>query len=100
MWPGMALILTETYQRCTYLVDKERFTEMQSDFNTPNMSSALDQVLSTLSFPIDKDEIIQHAQMVGANQQVVSAMKQMLPEDTFRSVEEVKKVIRNKQPRM
>lgn len=51
----------------------------------------LDMVLSTLPFPLDKNEVVAQSQQAGANQQTVNAMKQALPNQTFNSSEDVKK---------
>ena len=51
----------------------------------------LDMVLSTLPFPLDKDEVVAHSQQAGTNPQTLKAMKQTLPDQTFNSSEDVKK---------
>lgn len=68
---------------------------MGFDLNQINAGGQLDRVLSTLPYPLDKEEIIAHAQQMGANQQVVGAMRQVLPDKTFNSAEDVKKNISN-----
>lgn len=68
---------------------------MGFDLNQINAGGQLDRVLSTLPYPLDKEEIIAHAQQMGANQQVVGAMRQVLPNKTFNSAEDVKKNISN-----
>ncbi|HEY3991824.1 MAG TPA: DUF2795 domain-containing protein [Ktedonobacteraceae bacterium] len=70
---------------------------MGLDFNQLNQGGVLDRVLSTLPYPLDKDELIAHAQQMGANQQIVGAMKQSLPDETFNSAEDIKKIMRNPQ---
>jgi hypothetical protein len=45
----------------------------------------LDMVLSTLPFPLDKDEVVAQSQQAGANTQTVNAMKQTLPDQTYNS---------------
>jgi Protein of unknown function (DUF2795) len=62
-------------------------------FDFSQMSGQIDQVLSTLPYPIDKDQIIQRAEGAGANPQVVGAMKQILPDKTYNSPEDIKSVI-------
>lgn len=68
---------------------------MGFDLNQLNASGQLDRVLSTLPYPLDKEEVIAHAQQMGANQQMVGAMRQALPDKTFNSAEDIKKVISN-----
>jgi hypothetical protein len=68
---------------------------MQVDYNQLNQGGQLDKVLSTLPYPLDKDELVMQAQQSGANQQIITAMKQILPDKTFNSSEDVKKVIRS-----
>ena len=55
------------------------------------MAPQIDQVLSTLPYPIDKDDLVLRAQQSGANAQVVGAMKQILPDKTFNSPQDIKK---------
>lgn len=69
---------------------------MNIDFNQLNQGGMLDRVLSSLPYPLDKDEIVMHAQQSGAPQQVVGALKQALPDTSFNSPEDVKKAIRMK----
>lgn len=66
---------------------------MQIDYNQINQGGMLDKVLSTLPYPLDKNEVIAQAQQAGANQQMVSAIRQTLPEQTFNSAEDVKQSI-------
>lgn len=54
------------------------------------MGGQIDQVLSTLPYPLDKDEVCQRAKQAGANDQVIGAMQRMLPEKTFNSPQDVK----------
>lgn len=63
---------------------------MQIDWNQINQGGQLDKVLSTFSYPMDKDEVIAEAQQAGANPQVVSAIKQVLPDKTYNSADEIK----------
>jgi uncharacterized protein DUF2795 len=55
-----------------------------------HMGGQIDQVLSTLPYPLDKDEICQHARKAGANDQVVGAMERILPDKMFKSPQEIK----------
>lgn len=66
---------------------------MQIDWNQINQGGQLDKVLSSLPYPLDKNEVVAHAQQVGANPQVLKAMKQVLPDQTFNSSEDIKKCI-------
>ena len=66
---------------------------MQLDWNQLNQGGQLDKVLSTLPYPLDKDEVIAQAQQAGTNPQVLKAIKQVLPDETFNSAEDIKKVI-------
>lgn len=70
---------------------------MNFDFNQLNQGGAFDRILSTLPYPLDKEELLAHAQTSGANPQIVSAMRQTLPDETFSSPEDIKKIIRNRQ---
>lgn len=65
---------------------------MNFDFNQLT-GGQIDRMLSTLPYPLDKEQVIQRAQDAGANPQVVGAMKQVLPDRTFNSPEDIKKVI-------
>ncbi|HXR64894.1 MAG TPA: DUF2795 domain-containing protein [Ktedonobacteraceae bacterium] len=67
---------------------------MQLDYNQLNQGGLLDKVLSTLPYPLDKNEVVAHAQEAGANPQMITAMKQALPNETFNSPEDIKNVIR------
>jgi hypothetical protein len=66
---------------------------MQLDYNQLNQDAHLDMVLSILSFPVDKNAIIAHVQETGANLQIITAMKQTLPDEKFNSPEDIKKCI-------
>jgi hypothetical protein len=66
---------------------------MQPDWNQLNQSGHLDMVLSILSFPVDKNAIIAHVQETGADLQIVTAMKQALPDQKFNCPEDIKKCI-------
>jgi hypothetical protein len=68
---------------------------MQIDYNQLNQGGQLDKVLGTLPYPLDKDELVVHAQQAGANPQMITAIKQVLPDKTFNSPEDVKKIIRS-----
>ena len=70
---------------------------MGFDINQINQGGALDRVLSTLPYPLDKEDVIAQAQQMGANQQIVGAMRQALPDKTFNSPEDVKKAISSSQ---
>jgi len=70
---------------------------MNIDFNQLNQGGALDRILSTLPYPLDKEELISHAQTSGANPQIVNAMRQTLPDETFSSPEDIKQIIRRRQ---
>lgn len=63
---------------------------MQLDWNQLNQGGQLDRMLSTLPYPLDKNEVVAQAQQAGANPQVVNAIKQALPDKTFNSAEEIK----------
>lgn len=67
---------------------------MNIDFNQLNQGGVLDRVLSTLPYPLDKEEVVMHAQQSGAPQQVVGALRQTLPDTSFNSPEDIKKAIR------
>lgn len=54
------------------------------------MGGKIDQVLSTLPYPLDKDELCQHARKAGANDQVVGEMERILPDKMFKSPQEIK----------
>jgi hypothetical protein len=66
---------------------------MQLDWNQLNQGGQLDKVLSTLPYPLDKDELVTKAQQAGANPEALAAMRQLLPDETFNSPEEIKKCI-------
>lgn len=66
---------------------------MQLNWNQLNQGGQLDRMLSTLPYPLDKEELIEHAQGAGANPQVISAIKQVLPDQTFNSPEDIKNII-------
>lgn len=61
------------------------------NFDYSQMAPQIDQVLSTLPYPIDKDDVVLRAQQAGANPQVLGAMKQILPDQTFNSPQDIKK---------
>ncbi len=46
------------------------------------------QLLSSVHFPINKNDLLQHAQQHGANDQIVGAF-QKLPDQTFNSQQDV-----------
>jgi hypothetical protein len=66
---------------------------MQIDYNQLNQGSQLDLILSILPYPVGKNEIVAHAQEAGANPQIVTAIKQVLPDQKFDSPEDIKKCI-------
>jgi hypothetical protein len=66
---------------------------MQLDWNQLNQGGQLDKVLSTLPYPLDKDQVIAKAQQAGTNPQVLKAIKQVLPDKTFNSAEDIKNVM-------
>jgi hypothetical protein len=66
---------------------------MQMDYNQMNQGGQLDKMLSTLPYPVAKDEIVMHMQQAGASSQMVTAMKQALPDRMFNKLEEIKSVM-------
>jgi hypothetical protein len=62
-------------------------------FDFSQISGQLDQVLSTLPYPIGKEQLVQRAQSAGANPQIVNAMQRLLPDRTFKSPEDIKSII-------
>ena len=48
----------------------------------------VNQVLSTIKYPVGKDNLVQMAQQRGANDQIISVLKR-LPNKTFNSPQEV-----------
>ena len=72
---------------------------MQFDYNQLNAGGMFDKVLSTLPYPLDKDELVMHAQQAGANPQILTAIKQVLPDKTFNSPEDIKNSISRGQSR-
>jgi len=68
---------------------------MQIDYNQLNQGGQLDRVLSTLPYPLDKNDVVAQAQQAGANPQIIETMRQVLPNETFNSPEEVKETIRS-----
>jgi hypothetical protein len=71
---------------------------MGFDLNQMNQGGKLDDMLSMLPYPLDKSELITRAQKAGASQQIVGAM-QALPNDTFESPEDIKKVLSSSKER-
>lgn len=61
------------------------------------MGNQIDQVLSVLPYPIDKDDLVHLARQNGANPEIVGAMQQILPEKTFTSSQDIKKFLTDKQ---
>jgi hypothetical protein len=73
---------------------------MQMDYNQMNQGGKLDKMLSTLPYPLDKDELVLHMQQSGASSQIVTAIEQALPDRTFNKPEEIKSAMqRVGQPR-
>lgn len=63
-----------------------------------NRNGEIDRLLSTFSYPVDKDEIITKAHVVGVNQQAISVMERVLSDDeVFASSEEVQQALRVRQ---
>lgn len=50
-------------------------------------------MLSTLPYPLGKEELVVHAEQAGANPQMITAIKQVLPDKTFKSAEDIKNVM-------
>jgi hypothetical protein len=63
---------------------------MTFDYGQLNQQGQIDQVLSTLPYPIDKADLLQRARQAGANEQIVGAMQQALPDKTFDSPQDIK----------
>lgn len=68
-------------------------TYMQLDWNQLNQGGMLDKVLSTMPYPLDKEDIVAQAQQRGANPQMIAALKQVLPNEEFNSPEDIKRCI-------
>lgn len=68
--------------------DYERLSQMENQ---------IDQVLSTLPYPIDKEELVLRTQQAGANPEVVGAMRQILPDAIFNSSQDIKKFFSSRQ---
>ena len=66
---------------------------MQLDYNQLNQGGQLDRMLTSLPYPLDKDELVVHAQQAGANPQMLSVIKKALPDQTFKSADDIKKCI-------
>ena len=66
---------------------------MQPDYDQLNQAGHLDMVLSILSFPIGKNDIVAHVQETGADSQIIATMKQVLPDQKFNCPEDIKKCI-------
>jgi hypothetical protein len=54
------------------------------------MGPQIDQMLKTMSYPINKNDLMMRARQAGANSQVVDTMQRMLPDKTFKSADEIK----------
>ncbi len=66
------------------------------NFDLSNLDfGQITQVLSSASFPITKDQLIQHARTFGANEQVLG-MLNMVPDQVFDSQQEVLDTIKEK----
>ena len=86
--PGKVTKQRERAQR----VRKERYIIMGFNMGKMNqMGPQIDQVLSTLPYPIKKDDLVVRAKQAGANDQIVGAMQRALPDKTFNSAEDIKK---------
>ena len=70
---------------------------MGFDLNQITQSGMLDSVLSMLPYPLDKEDVLAQAEQMGANQQIVGAMRQALPDKTFNSAEDIKQAINRQQ---
>jgi hypothetical protein len=66
---------------------------MQLDWNQLNQGGKLDKVLNTLPYPADKDEVVIHVQQSGADSQIIAAIEQVLPDQTFKSAQDIKNVM-------
>jgi len=66
---------------------------MQLDWNQMNQDGKLDKVLSTLPYPADKDEVVLHVQQAGVSSQIITALEQILPDQTFKSAQDIKSVM-------
>lgn len=66
---------------------------MQLDWNQLNQGGQFERVLSTLPYPLDKDDVVAQAKKAGANPQIIDTIKQVLPDETFNSAEDVKQCI-------
>jgi hypothetical protein len=55
-------------------------------------SDALNQILSTVSFPTPKAKLIEAAKKQSANETVLAALRQ-IPDKNYTSVEDVQKVL-------
>ncbi len=65
---------------------------MQFDLN---QSDQFNELLSTLPYPLDKNELVMHAQQFGTNPQILTAMKQALPDQTFNCANDIKQIIQH-----
>ena len=59
-----------------------------------NQGGKLDKMLSTLPYPVEKDEIVIYMQQSGASSQLIAAIEQVLPDQMFKSAEDIKSIIR------
>jgi len=75
---------------CVFLKGR---SPMQLDWNQLNQDGKLDKMLSTLPYPLDKDEVVTHMQQAGANSQMIAAIKQALPNQMFNQPEDIKIVM-------
>ncbi len=66
---------------------------MQLDWNQLNQGGKLDKMLSTLPYPVDKDEVVTHVQQAGASSQMIAVIEQALPDQTFNRPEDIKNVM-------
>jgi hypothetical protein len=66
---------------------------MQLDWNQLNQDGKLDKVLSTLPYPLEKDEIVTQMKQAGVGSQIIAAIEQALPDQTFKSAQDIKNVM-------
>jgi hypothetical protein len=71
----------------------KRRSLMQLDWNQLNQDGKLEKVLSTLPYPLEKDEVVTHVQQAGVGSQIIAAIEQALPDQTFKSAQDIKNVM-------
>lgn len=62
---------------------------MSIDYDQLNQGGQLDTLLSTLPYPLNKEEIIEYAETEMIQTQVVNALKRVLPKKEFTSAEDI-----------